>query len=151
MPPKPREERADWTSTAEGILLDGLKDANANGLGGDNNFQPQVYHNISAKLLAAGFKLSAEQVKSRWTRVREYHGSRDICAYTEHSWKFKGGYNICKMLRSKSGFGWDDVKKCVTATEPVWHDVLYDKVCIFLLSLSLLCPVSRDGSSNRMV
>lgn len=62
-------KQAKWTSEAEAILIDALKGALLNGTNGDNNFQPQVYNDISARLRAAGFEIDGEQVKNRWTRV----------------------------------------------------------------------------------
>ncbi len=39
---------------------------------------------------------------------------------------------MLKVLKDKSGFGWDEERKMVTATDPVWET--YIKVSITLLS-----------------
>ena len=38
--------------------------------------------------------------------------------------QMKGDYKIVKALRELSGFGWDEVKKLVTASDSVWDDYL---------------------------
>ncbi|KAE9388047.1 hypothetical protein BT96DRAFT_947884 [Gymnopus androsaceus JB14] len=102
-------DRANWDSTAEAILVEGLKKAVRAGQKSDNNFKPQVYHSISLELRQKGYKLDHKQVKSWWTR-------------------FKGSHKIVDfLLHECSGFGWDDTTKCVTAIESVWHNLLYDK------------------------
>ena len=61
--------RANWNFEAESILLSALKDVLKDGAASENNFKPQVYSQISAQLLQAGYAIDSDQVKSRWTRV----------------------------------------------------------------------------------
>ncbi|KAI0310554.1 hypothetical protein OF83DRAFT_1178421 [Amylostereum chailletii] len=108
MPPKEPKPHATWDSASEKILIDQLKKAFDDAKGGDNNFKPQVYSDVSAALNTANYTLDATQVKNRWTR-------------------FKTQWKTGNHLRGLSGFGWDDLRKCVTATEDVWNALLFDK------------------------
>jgi len=38
--------------------------------------------------------------------------------------QLKDDYKIVKELQDKSGFGWDDVKKILTATPDIWEKYL---------------------------
>ncbi|KAJ3991357.1 hypothetical protein F5050DRAFT_1716158 [Lentinula boryana] len=89
--------RAGWDSTSEAALIEGLQNAVRKGQKSDNNFKTSVYQTISVDLKKLGYKFDHKQVKSRWTRF------------------------------TFSGFGWDEVTKCVTASEKVWQGVLYDE------------------------
>ncbi|KAJ3822190.1 hypothetical protein F5880DRAFT_1576553 [Lentinula raphanica] len=100
--------RAKWDATSEDILIEGVKKAVASGIKADKNFKPQVYQSIASDLAKAGYCFDACQVKSRWNR-------------------FKASWKTVNFLRSLSGFGWDEDKKCVTATEDVWKALLYNE------------------------
>ncbi|THU80216.1 hypothetical protein K435DRAFT_561100, partial [Dendrothele bispora CBS 962.96] len=93
--------------TSEDILIQAAKAAVASGIRADKNFKPQVYQTISADLVRAGYSLDAQQVKSRWNR-------------------FKAHWKIVNYLCNLSGFGWDEDKKCVTATGEVCRNLLYN-------------------------
>ncbi|KAF5343730.1 hypothetical protein D9758_016508 [Tetrapyrgos nigripes] len=109
MPPKSSAStRAKWDGTSEDILIEGVKGAVASGVKADKNFKPQVYQAISGNLNQAGYDFDAQQVKSHWNR-------------------FKASWKTVNYLCNLSGFGWDDEKKCVTATEDVWRNLLYNK------------------------
>ncbi|VDC03189.1 unnamed protein product [Peniophora sp. CBMAI 1063] len=106
MPGNSTRSAAHWVPAAEDILLTTLREARANGLGGDNNFQPAVYTSASNNLHLAGYEFSAEQCKNRWNR-------------------FKSAHKTVTFLRGLSGFGWDDTRKVVTASDDVWKNLLY--------------------------
>ncbi|KAF5346680.1 hypothetical protein D9758_013232 [Tetrapyrgos nigripes] len=109
MPPKSSAStRAKWDGTSEDILIEGVKGAVASGVKADKNFKPQVYQAISGNLNQAEYDFDAQQVKSRWNR-------------------FKASWKTVNYLRNLSAFGWDDEKKCVTATEDVWRNLLYNE------------------------
>lgn len=140
--------RVKWDDTSEDILIQGLEKATTNARTGDNNFQPSVYQTISEDLLKHGYEIDAGKVKAQWGRVRNFQ-----CGSSTSGGKLpfvsgrmltyflfgqlKTARNNVAHLRGLSGFGWDDGRKVVVATEEVWKTVLYDAVCCSVFSCTL--------------
>jgi hypothetical protein len=57
--------------------------------------------------------------------------------------QFKKEYKIVKTLQSLSGFGWDDLKKMVTAEPQVWDSYLKVSVYYTVLNINRTDMVSR--------
>ncbi|KAK1221507.1 hypothetical protein PQX77_015683 [Marasmius sp. AFHP31] len=104
-----KKDRAIWTSKVEEALVLFLLETRRTNKQSDNNFKDTIYQqaaeNINTKYQT---QYNMTQVKSRWTR-------------------FKSDHKMVKELSEKSGFGWDDERKCVVATDEVWDALIYDE------------------------
>ncbi|KAF5343816.1 hypothetical protein D9758_016204 [Tetrapyrgos nigripes] len=98
-------DRAQWTSEAEAISIEFFIAKKAQGLMSENNFKGKVYNLAAEHLCAKGHSFSGKQVKARWTR-------------------FKAEFKIVAKLRTLSGFGWDNARSMVIATDQVWDAYL---------------------------
>ncbi|KAF5367461.1 hypothetical protein D9758_003826 [Tetrapyrgos nigripes] len=94
-----------WTSEAEAISIEFFIAKKAQGLMSENNFKGKVYNLAAEHLCAKGHSFSGKQVKARWT-----------C--------FKAEFKIVAKLRTLSGFGWDNARSMVIATDQVWDAYL---------------------------
>ncbi|KAL0567326.1 hypothetical protein V5O48_014668 [Marasmius crinis-equi] len=123
--------RADWAKNPDAVKALVASISNYADLGGksaDKNFKPQVYSNVARDLAKAGYAFDAKQIKSKWTKVNVIPVSvqRKVKTVSSPTWiQLKKDTRIVKHLRSLSGFGWDDVKKVVTAEDTVWKGILF--------------------------
>ncbi|KAF5313536.1 hypothetical protein D9758_018536 [Tetrapyrgos nigripes] len=98
-------DRAQWTSEAEAISIEFFIAKKAQGLMSENNFKGKVYNLAAEHLCAKGHSFSGKQVKACWTR-------------------FKAEFKIVAKLHTLSGFGWDNARSMVIATDQVWDAYL---------------------------
>ncbi|THU75551.1 hypothetical protein K435DRAFT_631504, partial [Dendrothele bispora CBS 962.96] len=95
----------------ESHLIAFLVQAKERGLLSENNFKSKVYTEAASSLAIKGHNATSKQVKSRWTRVCIY-----LLIHIE--------LYLNSPLRTLSGFGWDNVRHMVTATDSVWDAYL---------------------------
>ncbi|KAK1234160.1 hypothetical protein PQX77_002640, partial [Marasmius sp. AFHP31] len=99
-----KKDRAIWTSKAEEALVLFLLGTHRTNKQSDNNFKDTIYQkaaeNINTKYQT---QYNMTQVKSPWTRHVRI--------------QFKSDHKMVKELSEKLGFGWDDERKCVVATD----------------------------------
>ncbi|THU77599.1 hypothetical protein K435DRAFT_877641 [Dendrothele bispora CBS 962.96] len=103
--PAPPTASAHWTAEAEALLIEHLIEAKQKGLMSENNFTSKVYTSAASYLGSKGYRFTKHQVKARWTR-------------------FKKDFKIVAKLRTLSGFGCDNARNMVTATDQVWDAYL---------------------------
>ncbi|KIJ36074.1 hypothetical protein M422DRAFT_261622 [Sphaerobolus stellatus SS14] len=98
-----------WSDAEDQKWVECLLDEQAQGLQGENGWKMATWVRILAKLQEAFPESSknktAIKLKTRHERV-------------------KGDYKQVKDLRETSGFGWDESKQAVTATDEVWELLL---------------------------
>ena len=125
-PAAPVIRRAKWNSSCDGLLVECLEKEKVNGRMTSNSSWHSDAWTAAEKALSGselhsgGGPKTADSCQNRWTTVSYF-----ICLllfFTDSPvYQLKKEYVQVKSLREKSGFGWDDVKKLVTATEEVWQ------------------------------
>ncbi|KAI9429510.1 hypothetical protein H4582DRAFT_2089058 [Lactarius indigo] len=97
-----------WTDPDDAILVHTLTQEKANSNWGDNNPKKTTW-TVCKLALKGSEKVSGGKPK-------------DVVAIKNRWQKLKQEYDTVKELRKLSGFGWDPVKKCVTASLDVWTE-----------------------------
>jgi hypothetical protein len=63
----------------------------------------------------------------------------------------KADYKHVKLLREKSGFGWDEAKQQVTATDDVWEPVLKVSLLgLYILIFILIWAITARSKLCQM-
>ncbi|KAJ8693953.1 hypothetical protein PTI98_008890 [Pleurotus ostreatus] len=105
-PPVLKGKKAIWTDADDKALLDCLLEQQAAGNQGDNGWKTLVW-------TAAEESLKGSEERSK--------GSRKTATSCRDRFKsLKESFLVVQVLRSLSGFGWDDQRHLVTATDDVW-------------------------------
>ncbi|KAL7614302.1 hypothetical protein Lser_V15G04917 [Lactuca serriola] len=95
-------DRRQWTQEEEDALITILQDIVVIGGRGDNgSFRPGTYDQVVLKLRekVVGINITAKHVQNKIKRLKD---------------KFSAAYD----MQNTSGFGWDDVRKCVVVDSP---------------------------------
>ncbi|CAN6485891.1 unnamed protein product [Victoria cruziana] len=95
-------DRADWTTARSQFLVEQLIEQLIYGNKNDSGFTKEAWKMVSASFNRKfNLNYTTIQLKSHFKILRKQ-------------------YELVKLLRSQSEFGWDDVYKVVTAEEDVW-------------------------------
>ena len=124
-------DRRNWTQAEEDALITILQDIVVIGGRGDNgSFRAGTYEQVVQKMQEkiVGIKITAKNVQNKIKRLKE---------------KFSAAYDMVNT----SGFGWDDVQKCVIVDAPeileeylkVSSYILFDSV--FKFKLFIICVI----------
>ncbi|XP_031501572.1 L10-interacting MYB domain-containing protein-like [Nymphaea colorata] len=95
-------DRADWTTARSQFLVEQLIEQLIYGNKNDSGFTKEAW-----KMVCASFN-------------RKFNLNYTTTQLKSHFKILRKQYELVKLLRSQSGFGWDDVYKVVTAEEDVW-------------------------------
>jgi hypothetical protein len=96
-------DRADWTTARSLFLVEQLIEQLIYGNKNDSGFTKEAW-----KLVCASYN-------------RKFNLNYTTTQLKSHFKILRKQYELVKLLRSQSGFGWDDVYKVVTADEDVWE------------------------------
>ncbi|CAN6460551.1 unnamed protein product [Victoria cruziana] len=99
-------DRADWTTARSQFLVEQLIEQLVYGNKNDSGFTKEAW-----KLVCASFN-------------RKFNLNYTTTQLKSHFKILRKQYELVKLLRSQSGFGWDDVYKVVTADEDVWEQYI---------------------------
>jgi hypothetical protein len=133
-PPTTGKARVRWTSADDALIVATLTAAKANGLQADSGWKPVVWQRCADALKdSLGPPKTSKKCQDHWGRSV----SLLLISVTETDRRqLKKDFKDVQGLRDLSGFGWDDGLKMVTATDPVWDDLL---------------KVSKSGFQRRAV
>ncbi|KIL59134.1 hypothetical protein M378DRAFT_56114, partial [Amanita muscaria Koide BX008] len=98
-----------WTLDDDKILLDVLREQKVAGNQSESGWKPQVWTAVAQALKDRG---------------KESKGEKTATKCQDHFSNLKKNYKEVDKLQHLSGFGWDNEKKLVTATEAVWEAYL---------------------------
>ncbi|KAH9059520.1 Myb/SANT-like DNA-binding domain-containing protein [Lactarius vividus] len=107
---KDKDAMNRWSEADEATLVHTLASEKAKSNWGDNGPKKVAWTVCEAALLGSektlgGSPKTLQSIKNRWQRIKQE-------------------FETVKELRGLSGFGWDDAKKTVTATDDVWEAYL---------------------------
>ncbi|KAH8978076.1 Myb/SANT-like DNA-binding domain-containing protein [Lactarius hatsudake] len=107
---KDKDAMNRWSEADEATLVHTLASEKAKSNWGDNGPKKVVWTACKVTLLGSektsgGSPKTLQSIKNRWQRIKQE-------------------FEIVKELRGLSGFGWDDAKNTVTATDEVWEAYL---------------------------
>ncbi|KAH9168569.1 Myb/SANT-like domain-containing protein, partial [Lactarius sanguifluus] len=99
-----------WSEADKATLVHTLASEKAKSNWGDNGPKKVAWTACEVALLGSektsgGTPKTIQSTKNRWQRIKQE-------------------FETVKELRGLSGFGWDDAKKMVTATDEVWEAYL---------------------------
>ena len=98
--------RAGWTDEQICTLLECLIEATHQAQASEGGFKPAVFKSCRVELKQVhGIDYSDKQVRNKVTSL-------------------KGRWKLVLEVAAKSGFGWDDELKCVTADEETWDELI---------------------------
>jgi hypothetical protein len=105
-------KKCKWTSSQQSLLIDHLAKMKGEGNQAETGWKPIVWTSAAALL-------------------REHYPDdipeKDPVKCNECWSRLKKEFKIVKTLRGLSGFGWDESKQIVTATDKVWEAYLAEK------------------------
>ncbi|PBK71053.1 hypothetical protein ARMSODRAFT_838240, partial [Armillaria solidipes] len=99
-------KRCRWTEGKDRTLTGVLSEEKCAGNQSDNSWKTAVWTKIAARL-------AEEHPNANPTKAA------DKCQ--DHFGVLKVKYKMLKVLKDKSGFGWDEECRIVTATDPIWE------------------------------
>ncbi|KAH8992743.1 Myb/SANT-like DNA-binding domain-containing protein [Lactarius hatsudake] len=107
---KDKDAMNRWSEADEATLVHTLASEKAKSNWGDNGPKKVAWTACEVALLGSektsgGSPKTLQSIKNRWQRIKQE-------------------FEIVKELRGLSGFGWDDAKNTVTATDEVWEAYL---------------------------
>ena len=122
-----------WTIEEDAKLVESIvelkRSKNWDGESGSGlrkGYQKELEKILQEKLPGNGLK-EKPHIESRCKLLKkQYHAIYDVRANGE-----------------LSGFGWDDERKCVTASADVWDDYLKVKIFIFLIPFLFICCMTK--------
>jgi hypothetical protein len=98
--------RADWTKEQLRCLLEQLIESTQNGQTSDGGFKKAVFTACRREISqVTGVTYTEAQIKNKVGSL-------------------KNRWSILCWLKDRSGFGWDDERKMVTATNDVWEEAI---------------------------
>ncbi|XP_058106063.1 uncharacterized protein LOC131249362 [Magnolia sinica] len=105
-----RKTQINWTSYMDECMTSALVEEVSQGKKSDNAFQEASVNKV-AKIVIDTFSVQVDKEKCK-NRLRT----------------LKKKYNLVKFALSKSGFSWDEERKCVTVEPDVWNEFIKAKL-----------------------
>lgn len=115
-----------YTAADKALLVDFLLEQQEAGMQADNNFKPVIWTMAPIKLnekLSQGAPKTSGSCKAQFQLV-----SLNLIwikiILTEYLKQLSRAFHLVQVLRGKSGVGWDDGEKRITAPDDVWDALI---------------------------
>ncbi|KAF5335219.1 hypothetical protein D9758_014763 [Tetrapyrgos nigripes] len=125
--------QAKWSNSDVDIMIDKLKNQKAQGNQSQSGWKPDTWTTVSKRIIAEG---SQEGAKKNPKKCSDKYGT------------LKAQYKVVHYIRTKaSGFGWDEQKQMVVATDEWWDRHLDEELIEWPSSPPASAPPPSSNSN----